>query len=39
VALSNKEVEGRTMNVSVAKEKPDRSGAGFLQRRNDNRRW
>jgi RNA recognition motif-containing protein len=37
-ALNNKEVEGRTMNVSVAKEKSDRSGGGF-QRRNDNRRW
>ncbi len=40
VVLNNKEVEGRTMNVfSVAKEKSDRSGTGFPQRRNDNRRW
>lgn len=39
VALNNKEVEGRTMNVSAAKEKSDRSGTDFFQRRNDNRRW
>lgn len=38
-ALDNKEVEGRMMNVSVAKEKSDRSGTGSFSRRNNNRRW
>lgn len=38
-ALNNKEVEGRPMNVSVAREKSDRGGGGSFQRRNDNRRW
>lgn len=38
-ALNNKEVEGRPMNVSVAREKSDRSGSGSFQKRNDNRRW
>lgn len=36
-ALNNKEVEGRIMNVSVAREKPERSN--FSSRRNDNKRW
>jgi RNA recognition motif-containing protein len=36
-ALNNKEVEGRSMNVSIAREKPER-GSSF-QKRNDNRRW
>lgn len=38
-ALNNKEVEGRMMNVSVAREKPERNNNGFSQRRNDSRRW
>lgn len=38
-ALNNKEVEGRPMNVSVAREKSDRGGGSSFQRRNDNRRW
>jgi RNA recognition motif-containing protein len=38
-ALNDKEVEGRPMNVSVAREKSDRSVNGAFQRRNDNRRW
>jgi len=37
-ALNNKEVEGRMMNVSVAREKQDRNNSSY-QRRNDNRRW
>jgi len=35
-ALNNKEVEGRMMNVSVAREKPERNN---FSRRNDNKRW
>lgn len=38
-ALNNKEVEGRTINVSIAKEKSDRGGSGSFQKRNDGRRW
>ena len=38
-ALNNKEVEGRSMNVSIAREKSDRGGGGSFQRRNNNRRW
>jgi len=38
-ALNNKEVEGRPMNVSIAREKSDRNGTGSFQKRNDNRRW
>jgi RNA recognition motif-containing protein len=37
-ALNNKEVEGRMMNVSVAREKQDRNNSSY-QRRNDNKRW
>jgi RNA recognition motif-containing protein len=37
-ALNNKEVAGRIMNVSVAREKQDRSNSSY-QRRNDNKRW
>jgi len=38
-ALNNKEVEGRMMNVSVAREKQERNNNSFSQRRNDNKRW
>jgi RNA recognition motif-containing protein len=38
-ALNNKEVEGRMMNVSVAREKSERNSNNFSQRRNDNKRW
>jgi RNA recognition motif-containing protein len=38
-ALNNKEVDGRMMNVSVARDKQDRSSNSFYQRRNDNKRW
>jgi RNA recognition motif-containing protein len=38
-ALNNKEVEGRTMSVSVARERSDRSSSNSYSRRNDNRRW
>jgi RNA recognition motif-containing protein len=38
-ALNNKEVEGRPMNVSVAREKSDRSSFNSYPRRNDNKRW
>jgi len=37
-ALNNKEVDGRTMSVSVARDKQDRSSNSFYQRRND-KRW
>jgi len=39
LALNNQEVEGRSMNVSIAREKSDSGGSGSFQRRNDNRRW
>ena len=38
-ALNNQEVDGGTMNVSVAKEKKDRTNNNFYQRRGDNKRW
>src|SRR3954462_5995262 len=38
-ALNNKEVEGRMMNVSVARDKQDKTSNSFYQRRNDNKRW
>jgi RNA recognition motif-containing protein len=38
-ALNNKEVEGRMMNVSVAREKSERNSNNSSQRRNDNKRW
>src|SRR5580765_8457265 len=37
--LNNKEVEGRPLNVSVAREKPDRGNQGSYPRRQDKRRW
>jgi RNA recognition motif-containing protein len=37
--LNNLEVDGRTMNVSVAKEKKERTSNNFSQRRGDNKRW
>ena len=37
--LNNQEVDGRAMNVSVAKEKKERTNNNFSQRRGDNRRW
>src|SRR3954454_15829559 len=37
-ALNNKEVDGRMMNVSVARDKQDRSSGSSYQRR-DNKRW
>jgi RNA recognition motif-containing protein len=37
-ALNNKEVDGRMMNVSVAREKSDRDSSGSY-RKNDNKRW
>jgi len=42
-ALNGKEVEGRAMSVSVAREKTDRGGGGgggsFNRGRSDNKRW
>ena len=43
-ALNGKEVEGRAMSVSVAREKTDRGGSGggggsFNRGRSDNKRW
>ena len=37
--LNNKEVEGRTMSVSVAREKSDRNGQGDRGFRNDRKKW
>jgi cold-inducible RNA-binding protein len=37
--LNNKEVEGRALSVSVAREKSDRGGQSSYTRRQDNRRW
>jgi RNA recognition motif-containing protein len=37
-ALNNKEVSGRIMNVSVAREKKERNNNSSYQRRND-KRW
>ena len=37
-ALNNKEIEGRALSVSVAREKTDRGGGGSSSRGN-NRRW
>ena len=37
--LNNLEVDGRAMNVSVAKEKKERTSNSFSQRRGDNKRW
>jgi len=37
--LNNKEVDGRAINVTLAREKPDRGGANSYPRRNDNKRW
>jgi RNA recognition motif-containing protein len=37
-ALNNKEIEGRALSVSVAREKTDRGGGGSSSR-NNNRRW
>ena len=39
-ALNNKEIEGRALSVSVAREKVDRGGGGkSYPRRTDNKRW
>ncbi|NNV54684.1 RNA recognition motif domain-containing protein [Limnovirga soli] len=41
-ALNNKDVEGRNIAVSVAKEKSERSsdgGGGYSRGRSDNKRW
>ncbi len=39
-ALNNKEIEGRSLSVSVAREKADRgSGGSSYGRRSDNKRW
>jgi RNA recognition motif-containing protein len=37
--LNNKEVEGRLLSVSVAREKSDRGSQSSYTRRQDNRRW
>ena len=37
--LNNKEVEGRALNVSVAREKSDKGNQSSYSRRQDNRRW
>jgi RNA recognition motif-containing protein len=37
-SLNNKEVEGRPINVSIAREKSDRGSADSYPRRNTNRR-
>jgi RNA recognition motif-containing protein len=40
LGLNNKEVEGRAMGVSVAREKEDRnSGGGSFSRGGGNKRW
>jgi RNA recognition motif-containing protein len=40
LGLNNKEIEGRSLSVSVAREKTDRnSGGSFSRNRSDNRRW
>jgi cold-inducible RNA-binding protein len=41
LGLNNKEVEGRTMSVSIAKEREERSNGGFSGNRSGggNRRW
>ena len=36
--LNNKEIDGRALNVSVAREKSDR-GSSSYSRRSDNKRW
>jgi|SRR6266487_6171831 len=38
-ALNNKEIEGRALSVSVAREKVDRGGSKSYPRRTDNKRW
>lgn len=38
--LNGKEIEGRALSVSVAKEREERGGGGSFSRgRNDNKRW
>ena len=37
--LNNKDVDGRTINVSVAREKTDKGGGGSYQRKGDYKRW
>ena len=37
--LNNKEVEGRPLSVSVAREKSDRGSQSSYSRRQDKRRW
>lgn len=37
--LNNKEVEGRLLSVSVAREKSDRGSQGSYSGRQDKRRW
>ena len=38
-ALNNKEIEGRALSVSVAKEREQRGGSNSFSRRSDNKRW
>ena len=37
--LNNKELEGRMMSVSVAREKPDRNGQSDRNFRSDRKKW
>ena len=40
LGLNNKEIEGRALSVSVAREKQDRGGGNsFSRNRSDNKRW
>src|SRR4030095_16601507 len=40
LGLNNKEIEGRPLSVSVAREKTDRGGSGsFSRNKSENRRW
>jgi RNA recognition motif-containing protein len=39
VALNNKEIEGRSLSVSVAKERVDRGGSNPFSRGGSNKRW
>ena len=37
--LNNKEIEGRSLSVTVAREKTDRGGGSFSRNKSENRRW
>jgi RNA recognition motif-containing protein len=39
LGLNNKELEGRSLSVSVAREKTDRGGGSFSSNKSENRRW